>query len=204
MLDWLKTILGDSYTEEIDKSISQEIGKGFVSRADFNAKNEAVKTLEGQLKDSADALQKLKASEGDTEELKKQIEQLQKDSADAKKRYEEEIARTRLDNAVEAALTAAGAKNNTAVKALLAEFLKSAKTEDDGSVKGLGDEIAKLSGNEATSFLFEAKDGKPQFSGLQPGSVGGKTPPPQGTDISTMSYSELCDYMAAHPEAELK
>ena len=36
MLEWLKSILADSYTEEIDKQISQEIGKNFVSKADFN------------------------------------------------------------------------------------------------------------------------------------------------------------------------
>ena len=28
MLEWLKTILGDHYTEDIDKQISAEIGKG--------------------------------------------------------------------------------------------------------------------------------------------------------------------------------
>ena len=35
-LEWLKTILGDMYTPEIDTAVSQEIGKGFVSRTDFN------------------------------------------------------------------------------------------------------------------------------------------------------------------------
>ena len=49
MLEWLKEILGDSYTEEIDSKVSAEIGKGFVSRADFNTKNDEVKTLQGQL-----------------------------------------------------------------------------------------------------------------------------------------------------------
>ena len=44
MLEWLKTILGDHYTEDIDKQISTEIGKGFVARADFNAKNDDLKT----------------------------------------------------------------------------------------------------------------------------------------------------------------
>jgi hypothetical protein len=45
MLDWLKTILGDSYTEEIDNAVSKEIGKGFVARADFNAVNDEKKNL---------------------------------------------------------------------------------------------------------------------------------------------------------------
>ncbi|MCI1965977.1 MAG: hypothetical protein LKJ17_07595 [Oscillospiraceae bacterium] len=45
MLDWLKAILGDAYTDDIDKKVSAEIGKGFVSRADFNTTNEAKKSL---------------------------------------------------------------------------------------------------------------------------------------------------------------
>ena len=32
------------YTEDIDKQISAEIGKGFVARADFNSKNDELKT----------------------------------------------------------------------------------------------------------------------------------------------------------------
>ena len=41
MLEWLKTVLGDAYTPEIDTAVSQEIGKGFVAKADFNAAKEA-------------------------------------------------------------------------------------------------------------------------------------------------------------------
>lgn len=43
MLSWLKEILGDSYTEDTEKKISQEIGKNFVAKADFNAKNDVLK-----------------------------------------------------------------------------------------------------------------------------------------------------------------
>ena len=42
MLEWLKTVLGDAYTPEIDTAVSQEIGKGFVARTDFNAKTAKV------------------------------------------------------------------------------------------------------------------------------------------------------------------
>ena len=31
-LEWLKGILGDKYTEDIDKQVSAEIGKAFVLR----------------------------------------------------------------------------------------------------------------------------------------------------------------------------
>lgn len=37
-LEWLKTILGEGYTDTVDAAISAEIGKNFVPKADFNAK----------------------------------------------------------------------------------------------------------------------------------------------------------------------
>ena len=45
MLEWLKNILGDGYTDDIDKRVSSEIGKAFVSKADFNVANENYKQL---------------------------------------------------------------------------------------------------------------------------------------------------------------
>lgn len=46
MLEWLKTILGDAYTDDIDKKVSAESVRGFVSKSDFNQANEAKKGLE--------------------------------------------------------------------------------------------------------------------------------------------------------------
>ena len=48
MLEWLKTVLGEAYTDDIEKKVSDEIGKNFVARADFNAKLEEIKTLHTQ------------------------------------------------------------------------------------------------------------------------------------------------------------
>ena len=53
---WLKEIIGDAYTEDMDAAACQAIGKDFVARADFNAKNTRVKELEaqvGQLEEAA-------------------------------------------------------------------------------------------------------------------------------------------------------
>ena len=41
MLEWLKNILGDGYTEEIDKQVSDEISKAYAPRADLDSANEA-------------------------------------------------------------------------------------------------------------------------------------------------------------------
>lgn len=73
MLSWLKEILGDGYTDEFDKKISQEIGKSFVAKSDFNAKNESLKNLEAQIADRDKQLEDLKKSTGDVDGLKAQI-----------------------------------------------------------------------------------------------------------------------------------
>ena len=62
MLDWLKTILGEAYSEEIDKKVSEEIGKNFVARADFNTLNTEKKALADTVKERDKQLETLKAS----------------------------------------------------------------------------------------------------------------------------------------------
>lgn len=179
-LEWLKGILGEFYTEEIDKAVSAEIGKNFVAKADFNAKNEALKTAESVISERDKQLEALKGTEGLTEDLKKQIADLQTANKKNKADYEEKLEAMRLDAAVERALAAAGAKNNTAVKALLADFLKSAKTAEDGTVKGLNEAVDGLVKDESTAFLFDTKS-TPQFSGMKPGDPGGQEPSPSGS-----------------------
>lgn len=205
MLEWLKNILGDGYTDEVDAKVSAEIGKNFVSKADFNQVNAAKKKAEDDVKTRDQQLETLKKSTGDTAALQEQITTLQTQNAEAKKTYEAELARVRLDGAVEAALTAAGAKNNTAVKALLADFLKDAKLDDSGAVKGLAAEIDTLAKADATAFLFNTTDGNAQqFKGMQPGAAGGKTPPATGKEPKDMNYDELCAYLEANPGAKLE
>lgn len=205
MLEWLKNILGDGYTDEVDTKVSAEIGKNFVSKADFNQVNAAKKKAEDDVKTRDQQLETLKKSTGDTAALQEQITTLQTQNAEAKKTYEAELARVRLDGAVEAALTAAGAKNNTAVKALLADFLKDAKLDDSGAVKGLAAEIDTLAKADATAFLFNTADGNAQqFKGMQPGAAGGKTPPAAGKEPKDMNYDELCAYLEANPGAKLE
>lgn len=87
MLDWLKKILGDTYTEDIDKKVSDEIGKQFVSRSDFNTLNETKKTLEN-------TVDTLKQQNGDNEALQNTIKdhentiaQLKKDAENTNTRY---------------------------------------------------------------------------------------------------------------------
>lgn len=85
MLDWLKTILGDAYTEDLDKKVAAEIGKNFVAKSDFNATNEAKKQLEASLKDRDMQFETLQKSNGDAAALREQITQLQAQNAEQAK-----------------------------------------------------------------------------------------------------------------------
>ena len=69
-------------------------------------------------------------------------------------------------------MIAAGAINPATVKPLLTEFMETAELDENGAIKGLTDELDKLSGAEETSYLFRAKTSTPVVYGASPaGSV---------------------------------
>lgn len=213
-LQWIKDILGDAYTEELDAKVSAALGERFVSRADFNAKNTRVTELEtqvGQLEEQAKThaadLAGLKKLTGDNEALTKKIGELEEQAKTDKAAYEKELAQVKLLSAVDAELTASGSKNNTAVRAILADFLAGAKVVDGkvtGKVGGesvtLAARIEALKKDAATDFMF----GTVTREGWKPGEGsdgGGK--PAGGKKPSEMSYAELAEYLAANPDAKL-
>lgn len=165
MLDWLKTILGDSYTDEIDKAASKEIGKGFVARADFNALNDEKKTLTTQIGERDTQLEALKKV--DAAGLQAKITELQTANATAKTEHEAELAKVKLNSKIDAAL--AGVKDPVGVKA----HLKMDEIKLDGDkVLGLDGQLETLKKDYA--FYFETQT--PGATGMQqnPGGGGGE------------------------------
>ena len=73
-LEWLKPILGDGYTEEIDKAVSEQIGKGFVARADFNELKESKKSTDAQLAEANKTIESLQAADKDIEAVRKKLQ----------------------------------------------------------------------------------------------------------------------------------
>ena len=199
MLEWLKTILGDAYSEETDKKVSEEIGENFVARADFNNARAELKTAKDTIADRDKQLETLKGSTGDVEALKQQIATLQTDNANAAKAHEAEIKRLKIDTAVELALSAAKAKNVKAVKALL--DLEKAELAEDGTVKGLDEQIKKLAAAPDSGFLFETASGKPGFTGFKPGESKDGAPAGMTLDkLRAMTPQERYDFSVQHPE----
>lgn len=199
MLEWLKTILGDAYTEETDKKVSEEIGKNFVARSDFNTLNTEKKNLADAVKERDRQLEELKASAGDVESLRTQITALQTENANAAKAHEAEIRRLKIDTAVELALSAAKAKNIKAVKALL--DLDKAELGEDGSVKGLAEQIEKLAKAPDSGFMFEDAKQKPGFKGFKHGESGdGKGEGMTLEKLRKLSPIDRYNFAQANPE----
>ena len=176
-----------------------ENAKGTAATEIKNLQTE-VEGLKTQVGDRDRQLETLKASAGDNADLKKQIEDLQTENATAKATHESELNQLKIDFAVEKALTGAKAKNITAVKALL--DLKDAKFDKEGNVKGLAEQIEKLTSDEGTKFLFEAQKQQQNFKGFQPGASAQQKPGAE-VDTSKMNYDELCAYLAENPDANL-
>ena len=190
-------------TEEQATKVMEGLNGSFVTKARFNEVNTELTTAKNTIKERDTQLETLKKASGDTKALQDQITQLQTDNANQKKAHEAELKALKISNAVDMALTGAKAKNNTAVKALMANFLAKAELADDGTVKGLGDEIKKLVDGQDTAFLFDTS-GKAKFKGAKAAEKSDPHNQPTGDDLSKMSYDELCKYMEENPDAVLE
>ena len=142
-----------------------------VASAESTSLQTEVDALKGQIAERDKQIDGLKKSAGDNEDLKKQIETLQADNKAKDEAHAKELTQLKIDTAVEKALTDGGAKNIKAVKALL--DLADAKLSDDGTIKGLDNQIKTLKGADDTKFLFkepEQNQGQQnQLVGFQPG-----------------------------------
>ena len=190
-------------TEEQANKVMEGLNGSFVTKSRFNEVNTELTNAKNTIKERDTQLETLKKSTGDTKALQDQITQLQTDNANQKKAHEAELKALKISNAVDMALTGAKAKNNTAVKALMAAFLEKAELADDGTVKGLDDEIGKLTKGEDTAFLFDTS-GKAKFKGAKAAEKSDPHNQPTGDDLSKMSYDELCKYMEENPDAVLE
>ncbi len=154
--------------------------------------------LQKSLKERDKQLADLQKAAAGNEDLQKQIAELQQQNAEQTRAHKAEMQQLRLDNAIDGALTAAGAKNNKAVRALL--DLPKVKLGEDGKLAGFDEQLAAL--QKSDGYLFAAASGN-TMRGFQPG-ASGSVPPGQSVDTRKMNYDELCAYMEQNPGAELQ
>ncbi len=174
----------------------KELGS-YIEKSKHEEVVEENKTLKTQVTDRDRQLETLKASAGDNEELKKQIEAMKQQNAEQEKAHKAELAQLKLDNAIETALTAAGAKNTKAVRALL--DTSKVKLGEDGKLTGWDEQLAAIQKSDA--YLFAEKQPKNTFKGFRPG-ASAETKPGAKVDMSKMTYEELAAYIENNPDAE--
>lgn len=184
--DFIEIGLTEEQAEKAAEKSAEEL-KGYVSSERFQEINEAKKKAEQDVKDRDNQIEEIKKSAGDNEELRKQIEQLQRTSKEAEQKYQEELNDTKLTNAIKMAIV-----GKTHDEDLVAGLFDKSKLvlSDDGKVVGIDEQLKSI--KESKSFLFkeEQKPDKPGFH-----KVGGNPPenPSQGNgDVS------LKDAIAAH------
>lgn len=186
--------------EVIDKILdenSADIGKAKGEVETITSERDKLKT---DLADRDKQLEELKKV--DAEALQSKIEELQAENKAKDETHAAEMKQLKIDAAVTAALTAAKAKNDIAVKALLELDPEKIELLEDGTVKGLDDQIKKLTESEDTKFLFDTSTKKTTMKGAKPGETG-KEDPDNKVDISKMSYEELAAYLDENPDAEI-
>ena len=142
-------------SEELAEWVMNELNGNFIPKTRFNEINTELKQTKDLVKERDGQLETLKKSVGDSEELKKQIEQLQNDNKAKDEAHANEIKQLKIDTAIDKALADAKAKNTKAVKALL-ELGDDIEIGEDGTIKGLDAKIKALTEAEDTKFLFDA------------------------------------------------
>ena len=183
-------------TEEQSQKVMLSLDGNFVTKTRFNEVNEENKTLKQSISERDKQLETLKKENGDNAELKQQIADLQKQNAEQNEAHEAEMSKLKLDNAVEAALIAAGAKNTKAVRSLFEDGKIS--LGEDGLVSGVDEQIANV--KKSDPYLFAETNNTKNFKGLVPG-ASGDIKPETNVDMSKMSYDELTAYIENNPDA---
>lgn len=139
--------------EQVD-SIMAENGK------DINEAKGDVESIKAELKTAKDTIQErdtqlegLKKSDGDNEELKKQIETLQNENKTTKEKYEADLKELQITNAIKLAI----ADKAQDVDLVAGLFDKSKLIlGDDGKVTGLEEQLKGI--QESKAFLFKTDE----------------------------------------------
>ena len=190
----------EGMTEELATAVlglSAEEMKGMIPKTRLD---EVIAERDNAKKDHAEVLKQLgvlQKDTGDVQSLKEQIQKLQDDAKESEKTHAAELKTLKVNNAVNTALLGAKALNTKAVKALL--NLENAELDEDGTVKGLADQIKALQTAEDSNFLFGSL--APNMKGAKVGESGNDDGDKAITieDLRKMSPAERYNYSITNP-----
>ena len=186
----------EGMTEELATKIAEQSAEELKGMIPKSRLDEVIAERDNFKNSHADVLKQLGALQketGDVQSLKDKIKELEDGAKESEKTHAAEIQNLKISNAVDTALMGAKALNVKAVKALL--NLEGAELNEDGTIKGLDEQIKNLQTAEDSKFMF----GSSTMKGAKVGEAGNEDGA-KGVDTSKMTYSELAAYAAAHPD----
>ena len=164
-------------SEEQAKSVMTEHGKTVTTlNAQISTLQASEKELQSQTAKHAEDLKVLQKNAGTSEELKRQIKQLQKENSDKEQQYQQELIDIQRNSALNQVLTESKVKNVKAVAALLDN---DAITFKDGQLIGAKEQLESLVKTDA--YLFDL--------GTKPGPYN----PAGGESVTTLSFEEAME-----------
>lgn len=182
--------------KEIVDKIMTENGKDIeAAKADYDSLKAELAAANTTIAERDEQLAGLKDSTKDNEELTKKIAELEQENKDSAAKHKAELNSLKINAAIDKALLSYKAKTPKAVKAML--NMDNIKLDKDGNITGLDEQIKALSEADDTKYLFDSA--APTLRGTQPGyGSDDNNPKPE-----EMTYSEMCAYLAANPDAQI-
>lgn len=154
-------------TEEQINAIIEDYGKNYVSKAQFNEKNDAYKQAKLEIENLTTDINNLSEANKANEALQSQIKELQDAATKREADYNENIKNMKIDTAITKALSKSGAMNETILTGLL-DRTKIAIGEDN-TITGIQEQITAL--KESDPYLFK----QDSIKGVVPGDATPKT-----------------------------
>jgi hypothetical protein len=181
--------------EQIEK-IVDDYGKNYVSKSQFNQKNEEAKHLKGEADTFKKEIEELKKTNKDNADLAAQIEKMKEDAKTREQTYKANTKKMQIDSLVDLELIKNKAKNPKAVKALLVDLDKAEIV--DGSIKGLDEQFKKL--KETDAYMFETEDDSSGSKGFKAGQGDSNKKSITHEDFTKMSYAQRLELHNSNKE----
>lgn len=180
-------------TEEQINAIIEDYGKNYVSKAQFNEKNDAYKQAKLEIENLTNDISTLSEANKANEALQSQIKELQDAATQREADYKESIKTLKIDTAITKALSKSGAMNETILTGLL-DRTKIAIGEDN-TITGIQEQINAL--KESDPYLFK----QDSIKGVVPGDATPKTNDGITKEqFNKMSYLDRVQLQESNPD----
>lgn len=180
-------------TEEQINAIIEDYGKNYVSKAQFNEKNDAYKQAKQEIENLTNDISTLSEANKANEALQSQIKELQDAATQREADYNENIKNMKIDTAITKALSKSGAMNETILTGLL-DRTKIAIGEDN-TITGIQEQINAL--KESDPYLFK----QDSIKGVVPGDATPKTHDGITKEqFNKMSYLDRVQLQESNPD----